>query len=356
MKILTIVGARPQFIKAAVVSRELRKKHEEILVHTGQHYDANMSDIFFNELDLPLPNYDLAIGSASHGRQTGKMLIKIEDVLLKEEPDAVLVYGDTNSTLAGALAAAKLNIKIAHIEAGLRSFNREMPEEVNRVLTDHVSDFLFCPSKTAVDNLVKEGVHNGIHLVGDVMMDALNWIITAHSENAQEKFENLILDDKGYLLLTVHRAENTDDPKRLQSLISALNQIEERIIWPIHPRTRKKINQFKTKLSENIHIVNPVGYMEMVLLQSHARKILTDSGGMQKEAYWLKVPCITLRDETEWVETVEAGWNLITGVNSEAILDAVHNWQPEGAHPPIYGKGDAAQLILQILESSLTRS
>jgi UDP-GlcNAc3NAcA epimerase len=321
MKIVSIVGARPQFIKAAVLSREIRKEHTEVLIHTGQHYDENMSQVFFDELDIPAPNYFLGIGSGSHGAQTGAMLAGIEEVLLKEQPDCVLVYGDTNSTLAGALAAVKLHIKVAHVEAGLRSFNRRMPEEINRVLTDHVADLLLCPTQTAVDNLAAEGITAGVHLVGDVMYDGLLWAVE-RGKRTSTILADLGLSPKNYALVTVHRAENTDDPERLGGILDALNQIEETIVWPVHPRAHKKLEELNWQPAEHIRLIEPVGYVDMATLEAQARVILTDSGGMQKEAYWLGVPCITLRDETEWVETVEAGANEIVGTSAPCIVDA----------------------------------
>jgi len=349
MKIVTIVGARPQFIKAALVSRELRKTHTEILVHTGQHYDQDMSDIFFNQLAISDPEYNLGIGSASHGKQTGEMLAAVEKVLLDENPDWVVVYGDTNSTLAGALAASKLHIKVAHVEAGLRSLNRAMPEEINRVLTDHISDLLLCPSQVAVDNLVREGITKGVQIVGDVMHDALLWSLANIPHNPEELLVSYQLHKRDYLLLTIHRAENTDDPQRLASILDALNTVDEKILWPIHPRTRKKLSEYRLPIPENITIIDPLGYFDMLLLMKNARKILTDSGGMQKEAYWLQVPCITLRDETEWVETIQVGWNILAGASPEKIIDDVKNWQPPTDHPTIYGDGTTAQKIITLL-------
>jgi len=323
MKIVSIVGARPQFVKAAVLSRELRKEHTEILVHTGQHYDSNMSDVFFQEMEIPVPDYNLNIGSGNHGEQTGAMLKGIEEILLIEKPDWCLVYGDTNSTLAGALAAVKLHIKVAHVEAGLRSFNRRMPEEINRVLTDHISDLLLCPTQTAVDNLRNEGITQGVHLVGDVMYEALMWAVEK-SKTHSTILTDLNLTPKNYLLATVHRAENTDDTEHLGNILSAFNQIQETLIWPVHPRTRKKLEEMHWQPGKHIQLIDPLGYLDMVQLEENTRMILTDSGGIQKEAYWLQVPCITLRDETEWVETVQSGWNTLTGTNPDKILSAIN--------------------------------
>lgn len=316
MKIITIIGARPQFIKAAPVSKVLRESgHQEYLVHTGQHYDTNMSQVFFDELQIPEPDVNLGVGSGSHGWQTGQMLMALERVIQEVKPDWVLVYGDTNSTLAGALAAVKLHILIAHVEAGLRSFNREMPEEINRVLTDHCSDLLFCPTQTAVDNLAKEGITKGVHLVGDTMYDA----VIQFSEIARSRstiLEKLGLGPKEYLLATIHRPYNTDNPENLHSILSAFTEIDEPIIFPVHPRTRQCLSDLKLKTDNlKLRLLEPVGYLDMLVLEKNAKAILTDSGGMQKEAYFLRVPCITLRTETEWVETVEAGWNVAVGAD-----------------------------------------
>lgn len=351
MKVVSIVGARPQFIKAAAVSRVLRAGHTERLVHTGQHYDANMSAVFFEELNIPEPDVNLGIGSGPHGAQTGAMLTGIETVLLAEKPDWVLVYGDTNSTLAGALAGAKLHIPVAHVEAGLRSFNRDMPEELNRVVADHVSDLLFCPSQTAVNNLAAEGIRRGVHLVGDVMADALKFA-AAQARNRSNILARLGLAGGRYLLATVHRAENTDQPHRLRNIMAAFEAVTEPLIFPVHPRTRHALTQigFKAPQNPNLHLIEPVSYLDMVSLAQSARLILTDSGGLQKEAYWLGVPCVTLRDETEWVETVEAGWNVVVGAGTtENIIRAIETFSPPAAHPDLYGDGQTAGRIIQIL-------
>ena len=352
MKVLTVLGARPQFIKAAAVSRILRQKHIEIMLHTGQHYDQNMSQVFFDELGIPAPDINLGIGSGSHGSQTGAMLAAIEEVIKAEIPDWVLVYGDTNSTLAGALASAKLNFPVAHVEAGLRSYNRRMPEEINRVLTDHLSSLLFCPSQNAVNNLEKEGITAGVHIIGDVMFEALSYARSRTSTRPDILF-NLGLKEKKYLLVTVHRAENTDDPDRLRSILSALGQVEENIIFPVHPRTQAAIDKFElgSRLAHNIRLINPLGYLDMVRLQEGARIILTDSGGMQKEAYWLGVPCITLRDETEWVETVQAGWNILVGTDPKKIVPLIENYPRLGNHPNLYENSQGVENCLAILEN-----
>jgi UDP-N-acetylglucosamine 2-epimerase len=343
MKIVSIVGARPQFIKAAAVSRELRRGHTEILVHTGQHYDYQMSGVFFDGLELPPADVNLGVGSGSHGAQTGAMLADVEAVLVRERPDCVLVYGDTNSTLAGALAAAKLSVPVVHVEAGLRSFNRRMPEEINRVLVDHVSDLLLCPSDTAAAHLANEGITTNVHVVGDVMLDVLNWATERIAAAPPRALDRLGLNGGSHLLATVHRSENTDDAGRLTRILSAFNAIDERVVFPVHPRTRKAIAGLDCPVSPQLQLIDPVGYVDMVALTKSARMVLTDSGGLQKEAYWLGVPCVTLRDETEWVETVEAGWNTLAGADAESILGAVRSYSPPSAHPSLYGHGRAAQ-------------
>jgi UDP-GlcNAc3NAcA epimerase len=349
VKIVTIVGARPQFIKAAAVSRRLQGRHEEVLVHTGQHYDYEMSGIFFDGLEIPPPKASLGVGSGSHGAQTGAMLKAIEDVLLVERPDYVLVYGDTNSTLAGALAAVKLSIPIAHVEAGLRSFNRRMPEEINRVMADHTSNLLLCPSETAVSNLAAEGITQNVHLVGDVMLDVLNWAKQRAEAKQSEILERFGLGKQAYLLATVHRSENTDEPSRISSILSAFNAMDEPVVFPVHPRARKIITELGFRPEPHVHLIEPVGYLEMVKLLGSARMALTDSGGLQKEAYWLGVPCLTMRNETEWVETVEAGWNVLVGPDLNKIVDAVNSFSPSDSHPLLYGDGDAAGKCVDLI-------
>ncbi|MBE7555378.1 MAG: UDP-N-acetylglucosamine 2-epimerase (non-hydrolyzing) [Anaerolineales bacterium] len=348
MKIVSIVGARPQFVKAAVVSQALRQQHQEILVHTGQHYDYQMSRVFFEELDLPEPDVNLEVGSGSHGWQTGQMLARIEEILQAENPDWVLIYGDTNSTLAGALAGAKLHQKVAHVEAGLRSFNRMMPEEINRVVADQLSELLFCPSQTAVDNLAAEGIQRGVHLVGDVMADALVWAVQ-RAQTQSNILDKLELAEKSYLLTTVHRAENTNDTARLRAILAAFDSLNEPIIFPIHPRTRKILEGLDYTPAAHVRLIEPIGYVDMIRLQQAARLILTDSGGIQKEAYWLGVPCVTLRDQTEWVETIETGWNILTGAEMASIIQAVESFTPPAARPTLYGNGQAAAFIQEIL-------
>lgn len=354
MKVISIIGARPQFIKAAPVSCQLRKNHTEVLVHTGQHYDDEMSKVFFEELGLPRPDYNLGIGSVSHGRQTGRMLKEIEKVLLCESPDMVLVYGDTNSTLAGALAAAKLNIPAGHVEAGLRSFDRRMPEEINRILSDCISSMLFAPTKTAVDNLKREGIVEGVYLTGDVMYDA----VLRNVERARGKSDilsRLRLKEKEYLLLTIHRASNTDNIQNLSAIVTALLEIEEQVVFPAHPRTVKHLSEYglleRLERSSNCKVLAPVGYLDFIVLEENAKKILTDSGGMQKEAYFFKVPCITLRENTEWVETVEDGWNVLVGTDKELIVRMAREFSPDKAQREVFGDGRASEKIVNILGS-----
>jgi len=319
MKVLSVVGARPQFIKCAPVSRELRKVHEEVLVHTGQHYDYLLSEVFFRDLRDPAPDYHLDIGSGSHGVQTGRMLAAVEEVIGKEEPDLVLVYGDTNSTLAGALAAAKVHVPVAHVEAGLRSFDRRMPEEVNRVLTDHCSDILFCPTATAVANLAAEGVTAGVHLTGDVMVDALQQNLPLAKERSTALID-LGLSPKGYFLATVHRASNTDDPAALRAIMDAFAALMRRWSSRSIPGRGRSSPSTGSPPAANVRIVEPLPYFDMLALLSGARAVLTDSGGVQKEAYILEVPCVTLRENTEWVETLEDGWNVLVGADADRIV------------------------------------
>lgn len=370
MKLLTVVGARPQFIKAAPVSRAIGKHNrehpdrplQEVLLHTGQHYDETMSKVFFEELELPRPDYNLGVGSGPQGQQTGRMLEGIEAVLFNEKPELVLVYGDTNSTLAGALATAKLHIPVAHVEAGLRSFNRAMPEEINRVLTDHVSDLLFCPTETAVKNLKREAITQGVYNVGDVMYDSV-----LYNVQLAEKRSGVLesrggvtppLPAEGYALATVHRAENTDDPERLRSIFEALEAIARAglpVVVPLHPRTRKQLALLKWS-PERLRLVEPVSYLAMLLLEKNSRVILTDSGGVQKEACFFRVPCVTLREETEWVETVELGWNVLAGWERERIVEAVRAVRPGSEREALYGDGRAAERIVQIIAEFLRNS
>lgn len=350
MKIVTVLGARPQFIKAAALSRELRKRHQEILVHTGQHYDYGMSGVFFDSLEIPPPDVNLGVGSGNHGAQTAAMLAGIEEVLVKEKPDWMLIYGDTNSTLAGAVAASKLHVPVAHVEAGLRSFNRRMPEEVNRVVADHLSSLLLCPSQTAVDHLAAEGIRDNVHLVGDVMLDVLNWARERAAPKSAQTLAQLGVKQGEYLLATIHRGENTDSPERLSAIVRALNALEETVLFPVHPRTRKAIAASGEQLASHVHAVEPLGYFEMVTASAAARLILTDSGGLQKEAYWLGVPCVTMRDETEWVETVSAGWNTLTGADSEQIVHKVRHFAPPSTRAALYGDGRCAARCATLLQ------
>jgi UDP-N-acetylglucosamine 2-epimerase len=365
IKITSIVGARPQFIKLSVIHRALMKaapKVKHLIIHTGQHYDDTMSQVFFSQLNVPEPDYNLVVGSAPHGEQTGLMLMRIEEVLLQEKPSLVMVYGDTNSTLAGALAAAKLSLKLAHVEAGLRSYNKNMPEEINRVTTDHISNLLFSPTELAVKNLNKEGIEKGIFLVGDVMLDSLLYFlpIAQQQSNILNQF-NLYMDCeenkiKSYLLATVHRAENTDSIPNLRCIISAFNKLAQEgynIVFPLHPRTQKMFtNHDELKLNKKIHLTNPVSYFDILMLVKNASAVLTDSGGLQKEAYLLKTPCITLRKNTEWEETVKSGWNFCAGIDEEAIIEKVNYLKKRGApsaYPSLYGDGKAGEKIANIL-------
>ena len=357
MKIASIVGARPNFIKAAPVSRELRKEFEEIIIHTGQHYDYEMDRVFFEELNIPEPDYHLGVGSGSQGYQTGEMMKRVEEVFMKSNPDLVLVYGDTNSTLAGALAASKLHIKVGHIEAGLRSFDKRMPEEINRVLTDHCSNLLFCPTRTAIKNLNKEGITKGNHLTGDVMVDAL----LRNKEIAERSaiLERLSLKSKKYLVATVHRQSNTDKKENLSNIVDALCDIEEDIVVPLHPRAAKYLKQYGfyewLKEMEHVELIKPLGYFDFLKLLCHAKKILTDSGGVQKEAYILKVPCITLRETTEWVETAEDGWNVLVGANKENILKMANGFEPKGKQRNVFGDGSASEKIVDVIKNNIRR-
>ncbi len=352
MKVLSIVGARPEFIQSTPLSRALRKKYQEVLVHTGQHYDYRMSQTFFDELGIPAPDYNLEVGSGSHGRQTAEILMRLEEVLQQERPNLVIVRGDTNSTMAGALAASKLNIPIAHVEAGERSFNRQMPEEINRLVADRISDWHFCASHAAVNHLAAEGIVSSVFWSGDVMLDALSTNLPL----ARKK--SIILTRQGltpkqYALVTIHRAYNTDDPARLKSIVEALNQIDEKIIFPAHPRTRSALQRLGLVFGGHVTLVEPVGYYDMVVLEENARIIVTDSGGVQREAYMLCVPCITLRDETEWTETVDAGWNRLVKVEATQIIKTWFSFTPPHEHPPIFGDGKAGEKIADILANTI---
>lgn len=362
MKIATVVGARPQFVKAAAVSRAIRDRNtsveqnliHEIIIHTGQHFDNNMSQIFFDEMEIPVPDYNLCVAGGTHAAMTGRMLDKIESVLMDLRPECVLVYGDTNSTLAGALAAIKLHIPIAHVEAGLRSFNMRMPEEINRILTDRISTLLFCPTSTAVTNLKGEGITSGVHLVGDVMYDAaLHY--SAHARTQSSILQQCGVMEGQYALATIHRAENTNDPERIKSILSGFGKVSERMpmILPLHPRTRKRINELDLgNMLGDIKVINPVSFIDMVRLEQSAAVIITDSGGVQKEAYFAGVPCITLRDETEWTETVDSRWNTLVGTDSDKLICAVESavtLHPSRSNEKLYGDGNAARKIIELL-------
>jgi UDP-GlcNAc3NAcA epimerase len=363
IKILTVIGARPQFIKASLVCKAL-KEHggfTETLVHTGQHYDANMSQVFFDELEIPPPHHNLEVGSGGHGEQTGEMLKKLEPIMMSEKPDIVLIYGDTNSTLAGALVASKLHVPVAHVEAGLRSFNRAMPEEINRVIADHLSSLLFCPTQTAIANLKAEGITRNVFHSGDVMYDvALQFAKKAKAKSAI--LSKLMLKPKEFILVTVHRAENTDDKLRLVSILSALDVLSQDsvIVFPMHPRTKKMVGSFGLNhLLANIKVIDPAGFLDMISLESSAKLIMTDSGGVQKEAYFHKVPCVTLRDETEWVETVEAGWNVVIGDREPEGIASLANQMSERSRDrkliPDYGDGNSAKSIVASLVASASK-
>lgn len=354
MKIATIVGARPQFIKAAVLSRVIQQRDDvtEILIHTGQHYDAKMSDIFFEELELSRPDHFLGIGSGSHAEQTGKALIEIEKVLLDEKPDITVVYGDTNATLSGALAAAKLQIPVAHIEAGLRSFDRSMPEEINRCVTDHLSRWHFCPTDVAVKNLRGEGITENVFQVGDVMYDALRHYTQHDPSDSVHSIWSQV--GERYALCTMHRAGNTDDERRFRQLWAGINQLASDIpvILPLHPRTRNVIERLELPVSVNLHLIEPVGYRDMLMLEKQAKLIVTDSGGVQKEAFLHAVPCLTMRDNTEWTETVDAGWNRLVGQNTDLLLAEARRILASVTtlpHPALYGDGDAGRHIIDRL-------
>ena len=351
MRILTVVGARPQFIKAFAVSKKLREQHEEILVHTGQHYDEEMSDVFFDRLGIPEPDHNLGVGSSTHGRQTAEMIRGLEELVEREEPDVLMVYGDTNSTLAGGVVASKMDPILAHVEAGLRSFNREMPEEVNRVLTDHASDLLFAPTEQAVDNLAAEGITEGVHMTGDVMYDA---ILLAREHPDTELLDELDLRPGEYILATVHRAGNTDDPEKLRAIMGALGDAPYPVVLPAHPRTVKKLEEYgmREEVESEIRLVEPLGYHEFVTLMDNAERIATDSGGVQKEAFFLDTPCVTMREETEWTETVDAGWNTLAGADGDRISEALRREVTLRDKPQPYGDGDAAAKIIEAIENA----
>lgn len=358
MKIVTVVGARPQFIKAAAVSRIIRPSLDEVLIHTGQHYDKTMSDIFFDELNIPHPDYNLGVGSGSHAEQTAAMLTGIEKVLFKEKPDSLMVYGDTNSTLAGALAASKIHIPVIHVEAGLRSFNKRMPEEQNRVLTDHISSMLFCPTQTAVDNLKKEGIADNVFEVGDVMCDAVLFYSKENANHTKEFFLKRLIPlysdqelPSEWYMATIHRAENTDNINKIYNILDAFNQLDSKVIFPVHPRTKNMVKELKEKYNyENVYFCEPMGYKDMLFFTANAKKIITDSGGLQKEAYILNTPCVTVRDQTEWVETLDGNNNILAKPETQDILKKIIDTIiDQSVKRNYYGNGIAAQKIFSIL-------
>jgi len=354
MKVLTVVGARPQFVKAAAVSRPLRERHEEVLVHTGQHYDEALSGVFFDELGIPDPDYDLGVGSDSHGAQTAAMIRELEAVVEEEDPDVVLTYGDTNSTLASAVVTSKLPIPLAHVEAGLRSFNRAMPEEVNRVLTDHASDLLFVPSAVGRDHLATEGVTEGVYVTGDVMYDAL-LAVRDRVPAPGDVFTDLSLEPGEYVLATVHRARNTDSRERLLAIVDALAATADPVVLPLHPRTADRLESYGLyeHAADALTLVDPQGYLDFLGLLAGARALATDSGGAQKEACFLGTPCVTLREETEWTETVDAGWNVLVGADPAAIERALLDPSAPAERADLYGNGDAAERIVDLLDAAV---
>jgi UDP-GlcNAc3NAcA epimerase len=344
MKIVSVAGARPQFIKLAPLSRSLSQVHNEIIVHTGQHYDDAMSENFFRELGIKKPKYNLNVGSGSHGVQTGNMLVRLDEIFTSERPDAVVVFGDTNSTLAGALSAVKLHIPVIHVEAGLRSYNRTMPEEINRIATDHISDFLFAPTQIAFNILTNEGLKERSFLTGDIMVDT----ISSNLETALKKSEilsKLAISEGNYYLVTLHRPYNVDEPESLQSILNMLGKLDKKVVFPIHPRTRKNIQTFKIKVNSNVILTDPAGYYDFISLEYYSKKILTDSGGIQKEAYILKKPCITFRPETEWIETVEDGWNVLIDPTSSDCIDKIKSFEPENIQSDVFGSNVSAKMV-----------
>lgn len=341
LKIITIVGARPQFIKLSPFSKEIRKHFNEIIIHTGQHYDKEMSILLFEDLNIPKPDYNLNIGSGTHAQQTGNMLISIENILLKEKPNLVVTFGDTNSTLAGTLAAAKLHIKTLHIESGLRSFNKNMPEEINRIASDHMSDFLFAPTNNSVENLKNEGLSNKTYLLGDIMVDSLK-------NNLQIAIDKSEIDEKDFYLVTLHRPYNVDDPENLNKIIQNLSKLNKKIIFPLHPRTKNIIIKNSINIPNNIKILKPQGYLDFIKLQYLSDKIITDSGGVQKEAYLLSKPCITLRSETEWIETIDAGWNLLLDPKEPNFVNIINNFNPSNKKKKIFGDNVSYKMVEEI--------
>lgn len=351
MRILSVVGARPQFIKAAPMSRVLRQNHDEFLVHTGQHYDDRMSQVFLDQLGISV-ELNLNVGSGSHAEHMAAMIVPLEKAMLENKPDWVLVYGDTNSTLAGALAAAKLNIPVAHVEAGLRSFNRTMPEEINRVLTDHVSALLFCSTQAAVDNLADEGVTDGVVITGDIMVDTLMMYVDK-ARATSTVLQDIGLSDTDFGIVTIHRPANADSPQNLTEIVKAFNALPFPVVFPVHPRTRKNLEALDIQPASHVHLIEPVSYLDMLALLDAAQVAITDSGGLQKEAYVLRTPCVTVRPETEWVETVESGWNCLVAPEQDAMVTAITTMARgvQRDHPDYYGDGQAAQRMVRALET-----
>ncbi len=351
MKIIQLVGARPQFVKLAPLSKVIRAAgHEELIVHSGQHYDIQMNEVFFRDMEIPAPDYNLSVGSGSQAMQTAEILSLLEPILIKQSPDLLIVYGDTNTTLAGALAAAKLQIRIAHVEACLRSFNRSMPEEINRIVTDHVSDILLAPTPMAMENAKREGLSDKCSLVGDIMVDSLLFGIGKARSQSQVLQELKISEDEKFHLLTLHRPYNVDSPQNLEHILSSLDTLGTRVVFPVHPRTRQVLQNMQRKQFSHINFVGPQAYLDFLMLMDNCSMMLSDSGGIQKEAYILQKPCVTLRPETEWVETVQSGWNMLLPTDDPAFPNAIKDFQPPSEHPDIFGK-DVAQNILKVIEN-----
>lgn len=351
MKVLTVVGARPNFVKVTLLSKELRKISKEILVHTGQHYDYEMSKVFFDKLSIPEPDYNLEVNEGNEVLQIAKMLIKLEEVMLKEKPDVVILIGDTNSTFAAAITASKLNLRCVHVEAGTRMHDKSIPEEINRIFADNVSELLFCPSKLAVRNLLKEGFTKGVHFTGDVMLDTLNHFLKTAEEESRI-LETLKVEKKGYILATVHRQINTNEKDNLSNIFRALMDSGEKVVVPLHPRTKKYLGKYDLlgKVGLKLIVIDPAKYVDMLVLEKNAKKIVTDSGGVQKEAYYLKTPCITLDSSTAWQETVDDGWNCLVGQDKDKIIDAIKNFNPTVKRKEYYGQGDAVKKIVSLIK------
>lgn len=347
MAVMSLVGARPQFVKLAPLSQVLRRHFHETIVHTGQHYDHAMSDQFFSDLQIPTPDISLGVGSGTHGQQTAAMISKLEQVLETDRPELLLIFGDTNSTLAGAVAASKMHIPIIHIEAGLRSFNRSMPEEINRLVADHISDYLFAPTETAMGHLAREGIVEFATNTGDIMTDALAQNID-RAKKLVDRDQKILADGAEFILVTLHRPSNVDDPERLAKIVSQLSALDQKVLFPVHPRTRKIIDDYGVAFDANITLLEPLGYLEFITLEDSALKIVTDSGGVQKEAYMLGKPCITVRTETEWVETVDNGWNVLVGSDLDNLTTRIQEFEPTGTPPDVYGSNVADRMVSEI--------